>query len=249
MASKLPRPAVAFLRRFADDERGVQFIWFAMALPVLFGIGGFGMEDANFAAVNLKVSQYALNLADNASRVGVDAGSGVTSLREADINDVLQGMRLDGDDIRLTTYGRVTLSSLENVKQSYDSGPVQRIHWQRCMGKIDDPDFASSYGKTSTSAGSTDSAANAGLAKPNGMGDADREVKAPKDGGVMFVEVNYIYQPLFGTLYFKSPKRIHYIASFIVRDNRNFTRIYNLTPAATPSKCDLYTKGPGGQDM
>ncbi len=34
----------------------------------------------------------------------------------------------------LNPGGRIIVSSLENVQQSYDTQPVQRIHWQRCIG-------------------------------------------------------------------------------------------------------------------
>jgi hypothetical protein len=66
------------------------------------------------------VSQHALNLADAASRVGVRAGGGVTQVREADINDTLQGLRLAGALIKIGANARVILSSLENTMQSYE---------------------------------------------------------------------------------------------------------------------------------
>ena len=71
------------------------------------------------------------------------------------------------------------------------------------------------------------------------MGDAGSQVNAPTNGGVMFVEINYDYKPVVGTWLFGA-MRIHYIASFIVRDNRDFAQIYNPSPAATKSTCNLY---------
>ena len=59
----------------------------------------------------------------------------------------------------------------------------------------------------------------------------------------MFVEINYDYQPLFGTLFVK-PSKIHYIASFIVRDNRDYSQIINPAPTATASTCNLHTAAP-----
>ena len=38
-----------------------------------------------------------------------------------------------------------------------------------------------------------------------------------------------------------SPTRIHYIASFIVRDNRDYKRRYTPSPGATQMTCDKYT--------
>jgi hypothetical protein len=72
------------------------------------------------------------------------------------------------------------------------------------------------------------------------MGDSGAQVTAPGGSGVMFVEVNYLTKPLFGT-WLTSPARIHYVASFIVRDRRDFGQIYNPSPTATRMTCDKYT--------
>lgn len=237
--------AAATVRRLRRDNSGLALLEFAFTLPLVLAVGGWGIELSNLALCNLRVSQYALNLADHASRVGQDATGGVTNLREVDINDALQGARLQGAAIELTKRGRITLSSLEFVKQSYDTARVQRIHWQRCLGVMADTGYDSSYGTTSITAGSDATQGNAGITVTAGMGDTNAKVVAPNDSGVMFVEVNYQYKPLFGTLYV-SPRIIHYIASFIVRDNRMFNQIYNLSPKVTPSTCDLHTKGVGG---
>lgn len=218
---------------------------FAFTLPLVLAVGGWGVELSNLALCNLRVSQYALNLADHASRVGQDVSGGVSNLRESDINDVLQGAKLEGTSVALTTRGRITVSSLENVKQSYDSARVQRIHWQRCLGVMSGTGYDSSYGVVATSAGSDATQANAGLTVgTDGMGDTGAKVNAPNDSGVMFIEVNYQYKPLFGSLYV-SPRIIHYIATFIVRDNRLFNQIYNPSPTATPMTCDKHTTGIG----
>ena len=58
----------------------------------------------------------------------------------------------------------------------------------------------------------------------------------------MFVEVNYRYKPLFGGM-FVNTQTVHYSASFLVRDNRDFTHIYNPSPAvasASISTCDKH---------
>ena len=244
IARRLP-PVLATLRRMRRDRRGLALLEFAFTLPLVLAVGGWGIEESNLALCNLRVSQYALNLADHASRVGQDATGGVTNLREVDLNDVLQGARLQGASIDLTTRGRITLSSLENVKQSYDTARVQRIHWQRCLGVMAGTGYDSTYETVTPAAGSDATQANAGTTVPNGMGDTGFKVMAPNDSGVMFVEINYQYKPLFGSLYV-SPRIIHYIASFIVRDNRLWTKVFRPLPAATPSTCDLHTKGVGG---
>lgn len=228
-----------FARSLLRHEGGVAYIEFAFAAPILLSIGCYGIEISHLALTHLRISQVALNLADNASRVGVSSNLTTTQLREVDVNDVLQGARLKGSTMGLTTYGRVTLSSLENVQQTYDTAPVQRIHWQRCMGVKSGTGYDSTYGTTTTTAGTDATAANKGTAAASGMGDTGSQVSAPSGSGVMFVEVNYDYQPLFGSL-FVSSRIIHYTASFIVRDKRDFSQIYNPSPAASRSTCNLH---------
>ena len=230
----------ALLRRLCVETKALALIEFALSLPLVLAMGGYGIEIANLALANLRVSQYALNLADNASRVGISSGLTMTQLREADINDVLLATRLESAALQLTTFGRVTLSSLENVKQSYDAVAVQRIHWQRCVGMKGGAGYDSTYGTTTATAGTDTMPGNAGTLAPLGMGDAGSTVIAPPDSGVMFVEVNYDYQPLFGTL-FVAPTKIHYIASFIVRDRRDFSHVFNPAPTASIAKCTLYS--------
>lgn len=219
---------------------GAATIEFALVSPIVLYLGGAGIEYANYGLAQLRISQIAMALADNASRVGLASTLTSVQLRETDVNDILTGARLQGSGIRLTTNGRIILSSLENVQQSYDSAPVQRIHWQRCLGMKSGAGYDSTYGTTSTSAGTDATAGNAGTAVPSGMGDPGYLVSAPTGYGVMFVEVNYSYQPLFGTLYAPA-MRIHYTASYVVRDRRDYTQIYNPAPTAARSTCNLYT--------
>ena len=248
-------------RQLGRDTSGLALLEFAFAAPLVLMIGLYGIETANLALINLKVSQIALNLADNASRVGLISGANIEQLREIDMNDVLQAARKQGEGIELTTRGRVTVSSLENV------AGVQRIHWQRCIGLKNGAGYDSSYGITSTSGSSTgttyDPAAGVNTATlpadnsathPGslavggtngitlaGMGDdAASAVKAPLNGGVIFVEINYDYKPVAGAWLF-GPGRIHYVASFVVRDNRDFGQVYNPSPAAARSTCNFYT--------
>jgi len=236
-----PRAAVRRLcRNLKRDRSGVAMIEFAIALPLVLGVGCYGLETANLALINLRISQIALALADNASRVGAYSGLTSQQLREVDVNDIFAAARYQGNGIDLTTNGRIILSSLENVQQSYDTAAVQRIHWQRCLGLKNGTGYDSSYGTTTTAAGTTATQTNAGTAATNGMGDSGAQVNAPGGSGVMFVEINYLTEPLFGT-WLTSPARIHYVATFIVRDRRDFSQIFNPSPTATRMTCDKYT--------
>lgn len=228
------------LGRLWRDRRGAALLEFGFTLPIVLMMGLYGFEYANLALVNMKVNQIALNLADNASRVGVNDPLSMQQLREVDMNDVLQAARMQGAGIRLSTYGRIVVSSLENVKQKYDSAPVQRIHWQRCLGMKGGAGYDSSQGTTTTTAGTDATAGNAGTTAAAGLGDPGAKVNAPAGSGAMFVEVNYLYQPIVGA-WVMTPPKIRFVASFIVRDRRDFAQIFNPSPGATRMTCDKYT--------
>lgn len=237
----------ALLHRLAKDRSGASLLEFALGLPVVLTGGLWAAELTNYALTNQRLSQIALALADNSSRVGLFNGTGTTQLREVDLNDVLLAAKQQGGPFSLTANGRITLSSLEN------SGGTQRIHWQRCLGAKTGPAFDSHYGKTVQSDGVTydptagvntaltgdNSASHPGTLAPNGMGESGAQVNAPTDSGVMFVEINYLYTPIVGNGWFTSPKMLRYVASFVVRDNRDYGQVYNPSPAAARATCDL----------
>lgn len=251
MSRPARRPLAAFARRLGRDRSGLALLEFAFTLPIVLALGLYGVETANLALCNLRISQIALNLADNASRVGTTPLA-LQQLREVDMNDILQAARYQGSGISLTTRGRVIISSLENVKRTYpdgtsDSAPVQRIHWQRCVGQrggiAADAVYNSSYGTAPVAAGTDATQSNAGTPTPSGMGDTGAMVNAPPGAGVIFVEVNYNYKPLISNYLVGTSTRLHYVGSFIVRDNRDFSQIYNptTTPATPRATCDKYT--------
>jgi hypothetical protein len=226
-------------RRLARDRAGLAMLEFALGLPVVLALGCYGVETANLAIANLRVSQIAGNLADNGSRMGLMTSLSTVQLRELDLNNALQAARLQGQAFGLGTNGRVILSSLENIQQSYDTAPVQRIHWQRCFGMKSGSGYDSSYGTTSTTAGTDATKANAGTTV-TGMGDPGAVVSASSGMALIFVEVNYDYQRLFGST-FMGPVKLHYVASFLVRDRRDLSQLFNPAPTATRSTCDKYT--------
>lgn len=230
----------ALLPQLRRDRRGVALTEFALSAPLVLALGLYGVEIGNQALVHMRLSQIALNLADNASRMGLVGTNNVETMREGDMNDMLQAARLQGESFNLTRNGRIIVSSLENVQQSYDSAPVQRIHWQRCIGLKSGTGYDSSYGTTTVAAGTTSTAANAGTAMTGGMGPAGEKVNAPPGSAVMYVEINYLYEPLVST-WLASPFRMQYRASMIVRNNRDFRQIYNPVSYAQRSTCNLYS--------
>lgn len=226
--TKLTRLIAKSVRRLRSDTSGMAMIEFAYALPLLLVMGGYGVEMSNMATVNQKVSQAALALADNMSRVGAQSALATVQIRESDINDSFIGLARQTSGLNLSSNGRVILSSLEQ-----NSSGGQHIHWQRCIGTKNVP---SSYGPQGTGA--------TGTSFP-GMGSPASRITAPPGAAVMFVEITYDYRALFGTM-FMSPRTIRYEASFVVRDDRDLVGpsggdgVYN--PGAAPQHlCSAFT--------
>lgn len=222
-------------RKIGRDRSGVALIEFALSLPIVLALGCYGAECANVVLMNERINQIALSLADNASRVGNMQSDNSSQLREIDVNDALTAARLQGDRWGVAQYGRITLTSLEE----HDGN--QYIRWQRCLGMMSGANYDSHYGVATTDSGTQPWPATPGK-QVSGMGDSGALVTAPPDSGVMFVEVNYAYQPLIGTAWLPgSASILRYNASFIVRDKRAFSQIFNPSPQPTKYTCDRYT--------
>ncbi|WP_390475855.1 TadE/TadG family type IV pilus assembly protein [Altererythrobacter sp. MTPC7] len=181
---------------------------FALAAPLLLGISLYGMETAYLTVVHMKVNQAAIHVADNASRIGDVSTLDNRAIYEADINDLLVGVDLQVGNLDIFEHGRVIISSLET---NPDNTAQQWIHWQRCKGKLG---WVSTYGQEGVKGGSF-----------QGMGPMTQKVKALPGDAVMFVEIAYDFQPLFGAT-FVGEGRIHAYSSFTVRADRDLTQIY-----------------------
>ena len=234
------------------DLRGLAMIEFAFGAPLILLLGMCGIEMANYALVRMRISQVSMNIADNASRVGLDTGLSTFQMTEGDVNDTIIGAAISGKPLDLLTRGRIIISSLEMNAQG-----GQWSHWQRCKGaKVVD----SAYGNEGTGITGTAFA---------GMGPASARVTSTSTStAVMYVELFYDYPPLFPLMWSNAPdgkflgaifnntlKSIKYGNSFMVRDNRDLNvdaarnsgkGIFNpnnlLTNAPEPvSSCTVYT--------
>lgn len=215
------------LCRLSRENSGVAMTEFALTLPFLLGVGLMGLEVANRALVQMQVSQLAVQIADNASRIGDTSVLENRKIFETDINDLFYGAHLQSSaGLDIYAHGRVILSSLQVVDGTTDQ---QYIDWQRCMGT---KAFASSYGVEGD--GET-----GGFA---GMGPAGEEVIAFADDAVMFVEVAYDYQPIVGGALSFGSHQMTAIASFTVRDDRDLTQIYQRDPSDPDdvARCDVF---------
>ena len=218
---------IARLRALWRDSSGVALTEFALSLPLLMTAGLWGIETANLAVTTLRVNQVAIQIADNASRIGDTSSLEDRRIYESDINDLLLGSNIQaGESIDLYHHGRVIVSSLEVVPGTADQ---QYIHWQRCKGTKAHP---SSYGKQGDGTSST----------LPGMGPPGEEVMAQRGEAVIFVEVSYDYQPLVPG-FFQTSRVISSTSAYTVRDSRDLTQIYQRD-AGSPdpvSGCLTYT--------
>lgn len=198
----------ALTRRLRDDRRGLALLEFAFILPIFLLMILTGAELTNYVITRMRVSQVALQLADNAARIGTGSQLAAKTISEVDINDLLIGAGIQTAELDLYNRGRVIVASVEpnaspNIENKY------KIGWRRCRGS---KSYSESYTKNALYNG--------------GVGPDGRQIIAPDDGATMFVEVVYDYKPLIKTSLAPSTS-ITEIASMMVRDRRDTTRVYN----------------------
>jgi Flp pilus assembly protein TadG len=216
--------ARGFFARLRGDDSGVALIEFAFAMPIFVALGFTGVEVAGLAIANMRVNQIAMTVADNLSRAKQSVPLGLPQLREVDINDALLGARIQGgESLEILERGRIVVSSLQR-----NGSGLQTITWQRCKGKLN---VASIYGAQGTTQPAT---GNSGF---QGMGAGSSRVQAEPNSAIIFAEVSYDYQPIFGD-WVLGKIRLRREAAFYVRDDRDLTQIYNPSPTATASTCN-----------
>lgn len=199
-------------RLFASIS-GASATEFALALPVLTTFGMYGTEIAYMSSVNMQVTQLAASVGDNASRIGQTDNSSVTpTVTEVDINSVMTGALKQGQGFNFQTKGKIVLSSLEKNSSTGE----QYIHWRRCAGSLN---------KTTQYLGSV----------ADGMGQGSNKIKATSStSSVMFVEIFYRYDGLFGTTFVDNVE-FKQEAAFLTRDDRNLTP--GITGTGSTSQC------------
>jgi len=194
----------ALLVRLRRDQSGLAAVEYALSAPIILSIFLSGAELTNFTIAKMRVSQLALHVADNGSRIGTDSLLTNPQITEAQINDLLAGANLQAGGLDLRNHGRIIVSSFEPVANPNTNSRF-RIRWQRCFGaKV----YPSSYGRQ-------------GDTNLTGMGPTGRQVTAPDNSGVIYVEIAYDYQPLISSRL--APRGIlHDVAAMVVRDERDF---------------------------
>ena len=202
----MARKPLRMLSKLGRDTSGTALLEFAFSLPILLTMSLTGAELTNYITTKMRVSQIALQLADNAARIGSGTQLEAKKISEADINDLLVGAQLQSGELNLKANGRVILS---DVEPTATGATTYKIGWQRCYGDKDGyvPAYPL-YGESKTS-------------NP-GMGPDGRRTIAPDGGAAMFVEVYYEYKPLIQTSLAPSTKMVE-IASMMVRDRRDLS--------------------------
>ena len=219
-AASFGRKVAALPRKLARDRSGVAFVEFAFTAPIILGLGMLGTETAFYVITHMQVSQIAMQVADNTSRVGETDVLTARKVFERDINESFIGAEQLGARIGIFERGRVVVSSLQ---RNADGG--QTIAWQRCRGaKV----FNSAYG--------LEGKGNSGKSF-KGMGKPGREIAASNGTAVMFVEVAYDYNSLTPFDLFDG-RVITYTAAYNIRDSRDLTRIY---PGGNQARCNVYS--------
>jgi Flp pilus assembly protein TadG len=217
------RRLAALLARLGRDASGLAAVEFALTSPIVLTMFLSGAELTNFTITKMRVSQIALHVADNGSRIGTDSLLTNPQISEAQINDLLIGANLQGGNLNLQARGRLIVSSVEPVANPNTTNRY-KIHWQRCYGnKV----YPSSYG-------------NQGATNLTAVGPAGRQVTVPDGTAVIYVEIAYDYPPLISARLVPTTV-IHDVAAMVVRDTRDLngnsgTGVYN-NEHVTASSC------------
>lgn len=199
---------VRLLRRLRDDRGGLAMLEFAFILPVFILMSLTGAELTNYITTKMRLSQLALQLADDAARMGTGTMLQAKTISESDINDLFTGANMQSGELDLQNNGRVILSDLEPTANPNTAG-TYKIGWRRCYGRK--TTYARQYPATSGTTGLT------------GIGPTGRQVTAQDGNATMFVELFYTYKPLVGLGTLAPTTTFTEIASMAVRDRRDLS--------------------------
>lgn len=217
-----------FARALGRDRSGISAVEFALCLPFVVTTAMMGAELTNFTTTKMRISQLALQVADNASRIGTGTVLSNKTISEKQINEILTGANLQSGKLGLFTNGRVTISSL----QPGAATDTYVVKWQRCKGT---KNYTSSYFTAGTTERNSD---------PTNTTTNPFKVRPPTGGAVMFVEIYYVYQPLIASQFLPGVTTVKETAAMTVRDNRDYTGgtngIYN-TESVTAASCSTFS--------
>lgn len=216
--------ALRKVRSLGRDNSAVALVEFAFSAPLVLGMGMMGTETAYYAITHMQISQIAMQVADNASRVG-ESQLATQIVTEADINGTFVGAEKLGAANEIFENGRIIISSLQQNAQG-----GQWIAWQRCRGA---KNVQSAFGLEGRGANGKSFA---------GMGDPANPITASAGTAVMFVEVYYDYDPITPVDFF-GDTTLSYTAAFNIRDIRDLTGLRQTNPVSPVASCTTYSAG------
>ena len=206
--------------RLRRDTSGLALLEFAFILPVVITMSLTGAELTNYITTKMRIGLIALQLADDAARMGTGTQLSAKEISEGDISDLFTGAALQSGELDLQTNGRVILTDLE---EDPDNAGKYKIGWRRCYGNK--TAYVRQY---PTSSGTTNL---------TGIGPAGRQVTAQDDNATMFVEVFYTYKPIVGLGKLAPTTTFTEIASMAVRDRRDLAAGVNPATGVTYPVC------------
>ncbi|MEE9434043.1 MAG: hypothetical protein V3V15_07365 [Sphingorhabdus sp.] len=239
-APKKRRSFRTFLKRLKNDNSGLALVEFAISLPFFMGLTIGGFEVASYSLTHMRLNQLTINTADSAARMGEGNPLQAKRITELMINDVFAGTIREGEsvllggdhpfvdpstgEIVLRGNARIIVSSVEPVAAFDPDDPRYRIRWQRCIGQASR--YTSNFGDPDTATSEV------------AIGPAGRQVAPPEGGAIMFVELQYFYRPAILNGFTRLTDRtITQTAAMVVRDDRDYTQIFN-PESVNISDCD-----------
>jgi hypothetical protein len=223
------------------STKGVAFIEFAVALPVVVMISLMGIELVNLVLTHLRVTNIAMMTADNASRIR-------DSIDEADVAELLTGAYKTGENIDFTERGRVILSSVE----ANEEGSRQWVRWQRCLGMhpidtaFEKPmtdkgavikDGTEIYGPDRHTPSTTSS--SSAMSTATAIGPANNKIAAPPGTAIMIAEAVYKYKRIVPIPFFNDME-IRYTSAFNARQRAN--QLLRNANRIQPYSCNRFTE-------
>jgi Flp pilus assembly pilin Flp len=207
------------IKNLLKDENGAILVELALVMPMFTLLGFGGIEVTNYTIANTQISQITTNAADNISRAKEEVDVGLPQFREIDVSDAFRAAELQSRGLDIFASGRMIISSLQTRPGIVPAR--QWIAWQRCRGVLQVP---SAYGVQDT--GWADNSFQ-------GMGAANRRVRAQAGEAFITVETVYNYQPILRNAFF-GQQTIRHESTFMVRDDRNLGDVMNSNGIFNP---------------
>lgn len=219
MTRRARRPGC--VRSLLTDRRGVSFIEFALALPLVLGFALGGIEMASYILAHYTTQRTASMMAQMISQSGV----GQVATTEAQIYDMFHAIDVAAKPLDLRHRGRVVISVVKGVTQP--DGSVRNEYADQTYSQQFDGDY-------------TAAAPVLGCQRKTALPTFSRPL--PANELMAHAQVTYVYKPVFAAPvydYFNVPRIMTRVATTRMRKNR--FDITNDGNHPSKSNCDTAT--------